>query len=272
MSRFHVWAGLAVLLLIAFFLSRGLEDADRFASVIGLLFMIAMQAHTLTKAQRPEASDTAAEAPRRQRGRHRQRISKPAAIVITVSLGAFSCNVAGPSGSGNRNSPYQCGIAAGTPGTIAPRPALAGGMVFCPVQVDDGTGPIEGPFVLTGQVVGRHPEDLELVLFVRVDPATCDTEGERGRRGRYLLEQVDLHAADSGWSYLDDLGDHPPGVTFGRIFEYATMSPQSLRAMRGRGRAFGSGDIGDYELPPDVRFLSRFEVPPGVAAERVPCD
>jgi hypothetical protein len=82
---------------------------------------------------------------------------------------------------------------------------------------------------------------------------------------------VDLHGAGSGWSYLDDLGDHPAGVTFGRIYEYATMSPESARAMRGRGRPFGSSDVGDSALPSDVRFLSTFEVAPGVAAQRVPC-
>jgi hypothetical protein len=200
-------------------------------------------------------------------------LSRSAAlIVVTIGLGTFSCNVVGPSGTNENDSRYECGIPTGTPGTITPRPTLNGGMVFCPVQIDDGSGPFRGPFVLTGQVAGIYPQGRQLALFVRIDSATCDTEGRPGASGRFLLKQVVFPAVQISWSYADNFGDFAPGITLGRIYEFATMTATTRQTVESLLGESSQNGIDDEDMPPDVTFLSKFEVPPGVAAESVPCD
>jgi hypothetical protein len=123
--------------------------------------------------------------------------------------------------------------------------------------------PITGDsFTLEGQVLGQPAERQNLVLFVRIDPTTCDANGKPGAPGRFLLHEVKLDDLDGRWSHRDDYGGYAAGVTFGRIFEFASASPAVVREIMSRQSEWKDAGLAGDMLR-DVSFLAKFDVPPG---------
>jgi hypothetical protein len=138
------------------------------------------------------------------------------------------------------------------------------------VLINNGELPINGPFSLSGQVLGSPHEGQTLALFVRIDPLTCDTSGRRGAAGRFLIEDVAFDELDGTWSHFDNLGDHSAGVTYGRIFEFAAASPAVIEGIKRRHKEWNDGGL-DRKMLNGVAFLAKFVVPPGKASNSRPC-
>jgi hypothetical protein len=149
-------------------------------------------------------------------------------------------------------------------------PEKVGDLTFCPTRVNDGDMHITGPFKLAGQVLGPVEKRRDMVLFVRLDQATCTTEGKPAAPGRFLINSVhfDLEA-DGGWSYRDNLGGHPPAVSLGRSFEFAIASKDAIQSLLDRHDEWRLSGI--TTLPPGIRILTHFDVPPGDSPSAVPC-
>jgi len=173
-----------------------------------------------------------------------------------------------PPASPGSERPSTC-TTTGLPGVAKATPDTAGNLVFCPVQINHGKLPITGPFNLTGQIIGPQPDREDLILLVRIDPATCDAKGRRGAPGRFLLN-VDLRArADGTWSHDDDLGGQADGVTLGRIFEFAKAPAAAVQALKASRPEWN--DTGITDLPKEITILASFEVPPGQATRSAAC-
>jgi hypothetical protein len=260
------------LIILAYVL--GLEAADKLASIFSSLVAVVALVHSIAEGRRARRNDEAAVVDGRAKRKVRAAPTRRAKAVVTATVTAtvaVSCGDNVASTPDDHYSPYECSIQAGTPGTIAPQPAFAAGMVFCPVQVNDGFADITRPFLVSGQILGVRPPGRELVLFVRIDPETCDTRGRPGGPGRFLLKQVDFGTADQGWSYGDHFGNYPQGVTFGRRYEFATLSPASVKSIVDSEKQWKQSGIADEDMPPDFRSLSRFDVPPGRSDNAAPC-
>ena len=151
-------------------------------------------------------------------------------------------------------------------GTVEVRVVTPTPLTFCPVLVNDGR-PITGPFNLSGQILGPERAWRDLILLVRIDPATCTTEGRRGATGRFMIPPHKVRFGPDGtWEYTDDLGGQTAAVTLGRIFEYATAPPGAIHTM-----AANNGPSGIMTLPNDVKILGSFAVAPGTAPAAKPC-
>jgi hypothetical protein len=156
-------------------------------------------------------------------------------------------------------------------GLARANPERVGNLVFCPTRINDGKVPITGPFSLEGQVIGPPTERSKLFLMVSLDRATCTTEGKPAATGRFLLKQPIDFAADANglWSYFDDLGQHPPSVTLGRIFEFATAEKNVVADLYDRRDEWQQEGI--TNRPPGITVLSSFRVAPGKVKGAVPC-
>jgi hypothetical protein len=139
------------------------------------------------------------------------------------------------------------------------------------VLINKGRLPIVGDsFTLEGQVLGPPAERQTLVLFVRTDPTTCDANGKPGAPGRFLLDEVKFDDIDGRWSHRDNYGGYAAGITFGRIFEFASASPAVVRGIMSRRDDWkDNGLTGD--MLKEVSLLARFDVPPGQTPGQRPC-
>lgn len=164
----------------------------------------------------------------------------------------------------------RCASAGKDAGYVQPTPVRSDGLTFCPVLINDGRVPITGPFTLAGQVLGRPKAGEILVLFVRIDPLTCDTFGKRGALGRFLLRDLSFDDFDGTWAHPDDLGGYDAGVTFGRIFEFATASTEVIEKLKNSYGQWNESGLENRELK-GVWFKATFRVPPGEADNGRPC-
>ena len=147
-------------------------------------------------------------------------------------------------------------------GVVQPSPPKARRLSFCQVLINKGQPIAGGGFTLEGEVLGPTTERQNLVLFVRIDPTTCDANGKPGAPGRFLVDGVKFYEVDGRWSYRDDFGGYAAGVTFGRVFEFATASPAVVRGIMGRRDEWKDNGL-TGEMLNEVSFLARFDVPPG---------
>jgi hypothetical protein len=155
-------------------------------------------------------------------------------------------------------------------GLAVVRPDTVGKLYFCPVLVNDGNLPITGPFNLRGQIIGPTSERDKLVLFVRLDRATCTTDGKPAPPGRFLIDSVRFSdSLDGGWSYRDNLGNYPPSLTFGRIFEFALAPKSAVSDLVQRREEWKQNGIED--LPSTVLVVASFKLAPGAATSKTPC-
>jgi hypothetical protein len=151
-------------------------------------------------------------------------------------------------------------------GTVEVQVVTPNPLTFCRVLVNDGR-PITGPFNLSGQILDPERAWRDLILLVRIDPATCTTEGRRGATGRFMIPPEKFRfGADGTWEYTDDLGGLAAAVTLGRIFEYATAPPAAIQTMAANGDPSGI-----TTLPKDVKILGSFAVAPGTAPAAKAC-
>jgi hypothetical protein len=155
-------------------------------------------------------------------------------------------------------------------GYVQPTPVRSDDLAFCPVLINGGRLPITGPFTLAGQVLGRPKAGETLVLFVRIDPLTCDTFGKRGAPGKFLLRNLSFDESDGRWAHSDDLGGYDAGVTFGRILEFATASPEVIETLKNSFGQWNESGLDSRELK-GVSFKATFRVPPGEADNSRPC-
>lgn len=138
--------------------------------------------------------------------------------------------------------------------------------------------PITGRFAVAGQILGDIAERERIILAILPDPRTCDANGKRPKGGTFVRDDVDLATDDGSWSYVDDLGEYPEGVTLGRIFQYISGPPHVLQELRDHHTKWdaehgGSGYPGIKPLPRGARVVAKFKVPPGVYSGRtVPCE
>jgi hypothetical protein len=212
--------------------------------------------------------------------RHRERIAILALVTGLVATVAAIAQVAvavSPVTTSSEPRPSSSSEAAVTcKGTVSSglaraNPEQVGNLTFCPTRINDGKVPITGPFSLKGQVIGPSAERSKLLLMVKLDRATCTTEGKPPAPGRFLLKQpIDFEADASGlWSYFDDLGEHPPSVTLGRIFEFATAPKAVVDDLYDRREEWGKEGI--TNVPPQITILSSFKVAPGKVKAAIPC-
>ncbi|MEU4563668.1 hypothetical protein AB0F72_35280 [Actinoplanes sp. NPDC023936] len=211
---------------------------------------------------------------------HRERIAilalvagllATAAAIAQVAVAVFPVKTSPESGpSGGPEAAARCQGTV-TSGVARANPEKVGNLTFCPTRINDGNVPITGPFSLKGQVIGPPAERGNLLLMVKLDRATCTTEGRPPAPGRFLLDQpIDFVADASGlWSYFDDLGKHPPSVTLGRIFEFATAPKSVVEDLYDRREEWEREGITD--LPPEIIVLSSFKVAPGKVKGAIPC-
>ena len=206
--------------------------------------------------------------------RSRQRVAVLSVVVAALSLVATIIQVVMAVLPAKKPAPPPP-AAIGCKATVSAgfsrsNPEKVGALTFCPTRVNDGDMRITGPFKLAGQVLGPVEQRRDLVLFVRLDQATCTTEGKPAAPGRFLIDSVhfDLEAAGE-WSYRDDLGGHPPGVTLGRTFEFASASEGAIQGLLDRHDEWRLSGI--TELPQGIRILAHFDVPPGDSPSAAPC-
>ncbi|MBF9132120.1 hypothetical protein I0C86_24655 [Plantactinospora sp. S1510] len=202
------------------------------------------------------------------------------AVAIAPTAGENNKTAAPSAGSGSGSNsaaslpsrepadPLWC-TTAGSPGAVEATPTAVGDLIFCPTKINGGNLPITGPFNLSGQVLGpQHGRD-EMILLVRIDPSTCDANGQRGAPGRFLLDADLRSSADGTWFHEDDLGGQGSGVTLGRIFEFAKAPAATVRELRDSTPEWKESGI--IQLPKKVTILASFEVPPGKSAGSVAC-
>ena len=212
--------------------------------------------------------------------RHQERIAILALVAGLLATAAAIAQVAVavfPVKTSPEPSPSSSlEVAATCKGTVSSglaraNPKKVGNLAFCPTRINDGKVPIAGPFSLKGQVIGPPAERSNLLLMVKLDRATCTTEGNPPAPGRFLLKQpIDFGADANGlWSYFDDLGNHPPSLTLGRIFEFATAPKDVVEDLYDRREEWQEEGI--TNLPLQITILSSFKVAPGKVKGAIPC-
>ena len=171
----------------------------------------------------------------------------------------------------------ECPFPANGPGvsTAAPQ-GESHGLTFCPIRVGNGL-PITGPFKVEGKIIGPKNLRENLLLAVAIDPYTCSADGKPGIDATFPLPKVVLTTDDGSWSYVDDLGNDPEGVTLGRTFQFLGGSASGLAALREvpstwkRLHGNAPGYSGVAKLPNGVQALASFYVAGGQYDGRKAC-
>lgn len=188
-----------------------------------------------------------------------------------VSGSAYPKSPEASSGPRTEATSSGCAPSSGK-GYVQPAPARVGELTFCSVLINKGQLPIVGDsYTLEGQVRGPLEKRREVVLFVHVDPQTCDANGKRGAPGWFLIPEVKFDTADGHWFHRDKYGDYPEGITFGRTFEFATASPEVVRNIMSHREDWNQDGLDEQMLRKIVSPLAKFEVPPGHTPGSRPC-
>ncbi len=202
--------------------------------------------------------------------RRRQRVRRP--WLIGPAIIAFLAMTVLVASRDDGSGPPTSACPSSSPsGSIPSNPMRRGKLSFCPVVVNGGSLPITGPFGLAGQILGPQADLQKIVLFVRINPSTCDTLGKPGAPGWFLITEFALDVLDGRWSYVDNFGGQTTAVTFERIFEYASAQPGVKAELLEHISDWRENGISDREMPAGIEFLSKFIVPAGEAPGQLPC-
>lgn len=94
---------------------------------------------------------------------------------------------------------------------------------FCPVDVNNGT-PIGRSYTLSGFIIESLPPDLHMAVVSRPDPSTCDTNGNPGTGGYFLLSVIDPRRGGGAWQVTTP--ELYPGAQAIRRYIYFVVATQ----------------------------------------------
>ncbi|MEU8238278.1 hypothetical protein AB0C07_08540 [Actinoplanes missouriensis] len=152
------------------------------------------------------------------------------------------------------------------PGTYVdpiPRYAEPAGLTFCPVNLNDGR-PVKGRYTLSGAVVGAAPNDKEVALIMQPDPSTCDTKGNPGADGYFLMRRLTFINGLAAWQ-ADGRLPYPESSSIRRNFYYIVAPTAAIDSLQQDNDAnLGNPRYGGLVNPPQsFNKVSSFSFTPG---------
>ncbi len=169
--------------------------------------------------------------------------------------------------STTKKSSCSEGSADGAPGSYAnpaPKDDPSTGLTFCAVNLNDGRA-VKGRYTLTGSVLGIAPRGLEVAIALQPDPGTCDTDGNRGTGGWFLVSRLIFNEGVAAWR-TDRPLPYPESSSIQRNFFYVVAPPAALDFLQKDNEAH-LGDTrygGLIEPPQSIKKVSIFFYTPGI--------